>query len=69
MTLSLVQDTINRGKQSRALAPNFIHSLDAACLSLLDCQLFKDKNFKGDFFSINDCYATNISNVQLLMFV
>lgn len=47
----------DKAKQSRALMPNLIHSLDATTMSLL-YKIFSKKYPSPLFFSIHDCFAT-----------
>ena len=61
-------DGLNFGKQSRALMPNLIHSLDAASLALLVNYYFNDEKIKSNnFYSIHDCFAVTANNVELLI--
>jgi DNA-directed RNA polymerase len=45
--------------------PNLVHSLDAASLSLLIHNFFKEDN-KNNFYSIHDCFAVTCNNVNLI---
>lgn len=45
--------------------PNLVHSLDAASLSLLIINFFKEEN-KNNFYSIHDCFAVTCNNVNLI---
>jgi len=59
------KNTLNPRKQIRSLMPNLVHSLDAASLSLLIHNFFKeDKN--NNFYSIHDCFAVICNKVNLI---
>ena len=52
----------NRRKQTRALMPNLIHSLDAVSLALLIDKFFNE-NDKSNFYAVHDCFAITCNNV------
>ena len=49
---------VHKTKQSKAIAPNFIHSLDASVLHLAFA------NFHNDVVAIHDCFGTHLSYVN-----
>jgi hypothetical protein len=55
----------NTRKQTQALMPNLIHSLDAASLNLVIESFFKEAS-TNSFFSIHDCFAVSCDKVELL---
>lgn len=55
----------DKAKQSRALMPNLIHSLDATTMSLL-YKIFTKRYFNPQFFSIHDCFGTTCDKVYVL---
>jgi len=58
---------INKIKQTRALMPNLIHSLDAASLTLLCDSFFKDLSLNNqNIFTVHDCFAVTANNVEVL---
>lgn len=68
----ILKNKFNNLKQSRALMPNIIHSLDAASLAVVLNLYFKDKDFNGNslnksFFAILDCFVTLCNKVKLLL--
>jgi hypothetical protein len=65
LTLNIyIKDKFNTRKQSRALMPNIVHSLDAASLALLVNNYFKENN--NNFFSVHDCFAVTCNNIDLI---
>jgi DNA-directed RNA polymerase len=65
MTLSEGTDRIDVRKQSQAIAPNFVHSLDAACLVLTINRSF-DLGIRA-FSAIHDSYGTHAADTDTLM--
>lgn len=59
------KNSTNSRKQIRSLMPNLVHSLDAASLSLLIHNFFKEEN-SNNFYSIHDCFAVTCNNVHLI---
>lgn len=59
------RDKLNTRKQSRALMPNLIHSLDGTALALLINFYFKYDNI--NLFTIHDCFAVPTNNVTKLI--
>jgi hypothetical protein len=49
----------------RAIAPNFIHSLDAAHMTLTINRMF-EHNDTRDFFAVHDCFAVHACDVPSL---
>ena len=49
----------------RAVAPNFIHSLDAAHMTLTINRMFEHNNIR-DFFAVHDCFAVHACYVPSL---
>ena len=49
-------DTLDAQRQANGICPNFIHSLDAACL-MLYLHKCKQANING-FMTVHDCYGT-----------
>ena len=60
-----VKDKFDTRKQTRALMPNIIHSLDGTSLCLL-YNLFSKNYTVCQFFGIHDCFATTTDKVFLL---
>ncbi len=57
------KDSIDKRKQSNGICPNFIHSLDAACLMLY---LVKCKKAGiNSFMTIHDCYGTHATDTEI----
>lgn len=66
LTLNLIdKNKFNARKQSRALMPNLVHSLDAVNLALLIDNFFKENKF-NNFYSVHDCFACTCNNVKLI---
>ena len=59
------KNTINPRKQIRSLMPNLVHSLDAASLSLLIHNFFKEDQH-NNFYSIHDCFAVTCNKVNII---
>lgn len=57
------EDKIDKQKQLNGICPNFIHSLDAACLMkyLLKC---KEQGLTS-FMSVHDCYGVHAADTEL----
>lgn len=53
-------------KQSRALMPNLIHSLDATSMSMLYHIFSRKYNNNPQFFSVHDCFGTTTDKVDIL---
>lgn len=57
------KDSIDKRKQSNGICPNFIHSLDAACLMLY---LVKCKKAGiNSFMTVHDCYGTHATDTEI----
>lgn len=60
------KNKINHKKQLRSLMPNLIHSLDAVSIALL-VKLLTNYGLKEyNFFSVHDCFAVTMNNVEEL---
>ena len=66
LTLRVNINKYDKNKQSRALMPNLIHSLDASSLSSLFEQFSNTYNKSVQFFSIHDCFGTTCDTVFCL---
>ena len=67
--LKIKTNKINKKKQSRALMPNLIHSLDASSLSLILNLFYENRKNDVDkinFFAIHDCFAVTANNIDNL---
>lgn len=64
LTLCKATDRIDSRKQAQALAPNWIHSLDAAALHLTIAAL-ADKGVE-DIVTIHDSYGVHAANMDIL---
>lgn len=61
-TINLDLDTLDTQRQLNGICPNFIHSLDAACLMLY---LIKCKQSGIDsFMTVHDCYGTLAADTE-----
>jgi DNA-directed RNA polymerase len=60
------KSVFNKRKQSNALMPNLVHSLDSASLALLIDNFFKIEN-NYNFYSIHDCFAVTCNKVDLMI--
>lgn len=64
LTLTInIKDKYDKNKQTRALMPNLIHSLDASSLSLLFEKFSNLHNNYVQFFSVHDCFGTTCEKV------
>lgn len=61
-------DKINISKNSIALMPNLIHSLDANSLLLLINSLYNLNSFSNNFTSVHDCFGTSIKDIVILKY-
>ena len=57
-----IADTIDSQKQVNGICPNFIHSLDAACL-MLYLNKCKDEGINS-FMTVHDCYGTHAADTE-----
>lgn len=70
--LKIKTNKLDKKKQSRALMPNLIHSLDASSLSLILDLFYQNSNHienfnhKINFFAIHDCFAVTANNIDNL---
>ena len=56
-------DTLDKQRQLNGICPNFIHSLDAACLM---SYLNKCKNLGiNSFMTVHDCYGTHATDTEI----
>lgn len=61
-TVGIDQDDLDTQRQLNGICPNFIHSLDAACLMLY---LIKCKKAGiNSFMTVHDCYGTHASDTE-----
>lgn len=59
---------ISKRRQSLAIVPNLIHSMDAATISLLCETITKNFGDRINLITIHDCFATNANHVGLIDF-
>ena len=67
ISLKVTENKYDKRKQTRALMPNLIHSLDSTSMSLL-YKLFSSfyKDQEKQLFSIHDCFGTTCDKVSVL---
>lgn len=61
-TVNMDLDTLDTQRQLNGICPNFIHSLDAACL-MLYLHKCKEHNINA-FMTVHDCYGTYASDTD-----
>lgn len=64
LTLTAATDKLDSRRQAQALAPNWIHSLDAAALHLTICALV-DQGIT-DIAAVHDSYGTHAANMDIM---
>ena len=62
---TVIKDRFDLVKQSNALMPNLIHSLDASSIALLYERLSENNTY--NLFTIHDCFAVTTDKVELLI--
>ena len=62
---TIIKDKFDVRKQSNALMPNLIHSLDASSIALLYKELSENNSY--DLYTIHDCFAVTADKVELLI--
>lgn len=62
---TVIKDKFDRTKQSNALMPNLIHSLDASSIAILYDYL-SNHNIRN-VYTIHDCFAVTADNVEKLI--
>jgi DNA-directed RNA polymerase len=53
-------------KMLRSFMPNFIHSLDASNVHLLFKFLFVEYGIIISVYTVHDCFASTVNNIELL---
>ena len=62
---TIIKDRFDLVKQSNALMPNLIHSLDASSIALLYERLSENNTY--NLFTIHDCFHVTTDKVELLI--
>ena len=62
-TVNLDIDKLDKKRQSNGICPNFIHSLDAACL-MLYLNKCKEAGINS-FMAVHDCYGVHATDTEL----
>jgi DNA-directed RNA polymerase len=60
------KNKINTYKQSNALMPNLVHSLDSSTLILV-YNTFKNTKNVINFYSVHDCFGVSVTEIDLLI--
>ncbi len=63
-----IEGSYDKHKQIRAIMPNLVHSLDAACLSILINNYFNSYNIKiKNIYGVHDCFGVTANNVDFII--
>jgi DNA-directed RNA polymerase len=63
-----IEGSYDKHKQIRAIMPNLVHSLDAACLSMLINNYFNSYNIKiKNIYGVHDCFGVTANNVDFII--